>query len=132
MLAIHDPGPPEPETKFTPAVTGNPTLARDANQEAPRLLRGRPGSLSPAGPSSLRGRVLIVTDQFRLPTAAVSGFAGATLAQGFRYGAARGIFSDATQKCATRHGKDLKGAKVAKVSCFACHDQSWKQASASV
>ncbi|MGK2856054.1 MAG: hypothetical protein ACSLFQ_02485 [Thermoanaerobaculia bacterium] len=33
---------------------------------------------------------------------------------------------NAAQKCATCHGKDLKGGKVAKVSCFDCHDKNWK------
>ncbi|MFN2441694.1 MAG: hypothetical protein ABR517_03315 [Thermoanaerobaculia bacterium] len=30
-----------------------------------------------------------------------------------------------TQRCAACHGKDLRGAKVAAVSCYDCHDQVW-------
>jgi cytochrome c553 len=29
-------------------------------------------------------------------------------------------------KCAGCHGKDLKGGKVAKTSCFDCHEKKWK------
>jgi hypothetical protein len=31
-----------------------------------------------------------------------------------------------TQKCAICHGKDLRGGKVAKVSCYECHVKKWK------
>jgi hypothetical protein len=30
------------------------------------------------------------------------------------------------QKCAVCHGKDLRGGKVANVSCYECHDKVWK------
>jgi hypothetical protein len=33
---------------------------------------------------------------------------------------------NATQKCAGCQGKDLRGGKVAKVSCFECHEKKWK------
>ncbi|HUP62524.1 MAG TPA: hypothetical protein VNA69_19120 [Thermoanaerobaculia bacterium] len=33
---------------------------------------------------------------------------------------------NAAQKCAVCHGKDLKGGRLAKVSCFECHKQTWK------
>ena len=33
---------------------------------------------------------------------------------------------NATQKCAGCHGKDLRGGKVAKASCFECHEKTWK------
>lgn len=31
-----------------------------------------------------------------------------------------------TQKCVMCHGKDLKGGKAAKISCFECHEKNWK------
>ena len=34
-------------------------------------------------------------------------------------------FETPAQRCAGCHGKDLKGGKVAPVSCFSCHDQTW-------
>ncbi|MGA7617473.1 MAG: hypothetical protein WBX15_20100, partial [Thermoanaerobaculia bacterium] len=43
----------------------------------------------------------------------------------------KGIFhapgaDNPAQKCAVCHGKDLKGGKVATVSCYSCHDKKWK------
>jgi hypothetical protein len=33
---------------------------------------------------------------------------------------------NATQKCTVCHGKDLRGGKVAKASCYECHEKVWK------
>ena len=33
---------------------------------------------------------------------------------------------NAAQKCSVCHGKELKGGKAAKVSCFECHEKNWK------
>ena len=30
------------------------------------------------------------------------------------------------QKCAACHGKDLRGGKMAKTSCYECHEKTWK------
>jgi hypothetical protein len=31
----------------------------------------------------------------------------------------------ATKKCAACHGPELKGGKIAKISCFECHEKNW-------
>lgn len=36
------------------------------------------------------------------------------------------LAENATQKCATCHGKELTGGKVAKTSCLDCHEKNWK------
>jgi hypothetical protein len=33
---------------------------------------------------------------------------------------------NATQRCAACHGKDLRGGRLAKTSCFQCHEKNWK------
>jgi hypothetical protein len=105
---------PAPAQPATQAPAASPTTQVQPVEPAPAAPPAAPATTAPADPAAAAPAARPKSD--KLPKNHTVDHGGAMHAPGEETPAKR---------CASCHGAELKGGKIAQVSCFECHEKNW-------